>query len=192
VAVLLEAIGLVAGYTEPVAGPLDLALKPGEVVGLAGPNGAGKSTLLRALAGEPLVHGGRIRWADGVRRAGGELALLPQKPPRPAEVPLTAREYLGLTGAAPLASMTPWLDRRVDALSGGQFQLLAAQARLGAGAAVVLLDEPTNNLDPAAAERVAEAIDLAAAAGRGVVVVSHEASFLERTCQRTREVAPWT
>lgn len=185
-AALLEATGLVAGYARPVAGPLDLALGPGEVVGLAGPNGAGKSTLLRALAGEPLVHGGSIR------RAGGELALLPQKPPRPAEVPLTAREYLGLTGASPLASMAAWLDRRVDALSGGQFQLLAAQARLGAGAAVVLLDEPTNNLDPAAAEGVAEAIDLAAAAGRGVVVVSHEAAFLARTCHRIREVTPWT
>ncbi|MGM0413511.1 MAG: ATP-binding cassette domain-containing protein [Pseudomonadota bacterium] len=183
---LLEAAGLVAGYAEPVAGPLDLTLEPGEVVGIAGPNGAGKSTLLRALAGEPLVHAG------GLRRAGGELALLPQRPPRPAEIPLTAREYLGLVGAEALPTMGPWLDRRVDALSGGQFQLLAAQARLGAGAAVVLLDEPTNNLDPAAVEGVAEAIDRAAASGRGVVVVSHEGAFLARTCHRVREVEPWT
>ncbi|MFP4181488.1 ATP-binding cassette domain-containing protein [Thiohalospira sp.] len=183
---LLEAAGLVAGYAEPVAGPLDLRLGPGEIVGLAGPNGAGKSTLLRTLAGEPLVHAG------GVRRSGGELALLPQRPPRPAEVPLTAREYLGLTGADPLPGMGTWLDRRLDALSGGQFQLLAAQARLGSGAAVVLLDEPTNNLDPAAVEQVAGAIDAAAASGRGIVVVSHEGAFLERTCHRVREVEPWT
>ena len=52
---LLEVDSLVAGYTEPVVGPLSFALEPGEIVGLAGPSGVGKSTVLGAIIGSARV-----------------------------------------------------------------------------------------------------------------------------------------
>ncbi len=55
---VLKVSQLVAGYSEPVVGPLSLALTPGKVLGLWGPNGSGKSTLLQALTGGARVFDG--------------------------------------------------------------------------------------------------------------------------------------
>ncbi len=185
---LIEARGVVAGHDSPVVGPLDLTLHPGEVVGLGGPNGAGKSTFLHALAGNGTVFEGTVRRAPGL-----QLAIQPQRPERPAELPLTGRELLAVMGIhTPPESLVPLLEQRIDTLSGGQYQLLIIQACLGGDAPLVLLDEPTNNLDPATVAGLAALIDAAAEAGRGVLVISHERPFLERVCHRRVEVAPWT
>jgi zinc transport system ATP-binding protein len=171
----------VAGYARPVSPPASFALARGETLGLAGPNGAGKSTLLKAVLGTARLHGGTL-----VVAAGARLACLPQRPQRLAETPLSGRDLLRCLGAedlAPPARLKEKLALRADRLSGGEYQLLCLWACLAGDADLVLLDEPTNNLDPAHARLAAEEI----AAGRerrATLVVSHDRAFLDAVCSR--------
>jgi zinc transport system ATP-binding protein len=181
---LLTITDLRAGWQRPVLGPLSLALERGEVVGLWGANGSGKSTLLAAVA-----DGARI-FAGGIERAPGlTLAVQPQAPVRLPRLPVTGRELLRAAGADAHGlpdGLAAALGRRIDRLSGGQYQLLCVWAALRGGADLVLLDEPTNNLDPAHEALLADMLSRDAAV-RGVLVVSHERVFLERTCGRIIE-----
>jgi ATPase subunit of ABC transporter with duplicated ATPase domains len=184
VSTLVEVDELVAGYGGPVLGPLSLRLAAGEVLGLWGPNGTGKSTLLKALLGQARVFSGRIR-----RAAGLGLSYQRQRPVRPSELPLTAREYVRYLGAdehALPSRLRPLATTRIDRLSGGQFQLLAVWAVLAGPARLVLLDEPTNNLDPDGIASLA--VLLSPRAERGVIVVSHERGFLDACCTRVLEL----
>lgn len=170
----------------PVIGPVSFTVAAGEIVGLAGPNGAGKSTLLGAVSGGARVFSGRVALADGAR-----LALQTQQLPDIDGVPICGAELLRLTGA-PIAGLPPWLGHRLslrmDELSGGQRQFLYLWACLAAPGEVVLLDEPTNNLDPAGVDFLATALRQRAAAGAAIVLVSHDAEFLAGICQRTVNV----
>lgn len=183
---LIAAEGLTAGYDAPVVGPVSFAVEPGEVLGIWGPNGCGKSTLLHALADGARLFAGSVRRAPGLTIGYAE-----QRPVRPARVPLTGRELLAFAGARrpPPGRLARWLDRRVDRLSGGQFQLLCVWAVLGGGAHLMLLDEPTNNLDPEG-EGILVEILAGATDRRGAVVVSHERDFLARACGRVLELGP--
>lgn len=183
-AIVLEAAAVVAGYRAPVVGPLSFALAEGEVVGLWGPNGCGKSTLLRAVVGAARVFSGAL-----VRPAGARVAFLDQHPVRLPEMPIRGRELLALVAAGqapPPERLEPWLGRRVDRLSGGQFQLLSVWACLAGEANLVLLDEPTNNLDPNGEALLAEVLR-GRPAGRAVLLVSHERGFLEQVSDRILE-----
>ena len=182
---LLVVDRLMAGYTEPVIGPLSFSVLPGEVVGLWGANGSGKSTLLRAIANKARIF-------QGALEHGPELTLgwQMQQPVRLEEMPLNGHDYLRYAEAdreAPPARLTPWLDQRIDMLSGGQFQLLAVWAILGGWADLVLLDEPTNNLDPGGEQMLSEMLQ-SEQGHRAALVVSHERRFLEKACSRILEV----
>ena len=182
---LLLAEDLVVGYAGLVLGPLSFRLGAGEVVGLWGRNGSGKSTLLRAIAGQARVLAGRLVPATGLC-LGWQL----QSPTRLPQMPFTGREYLAFAGAADAAlpqRLDALLDHRVDRFSGGQFQLLAVAAVLHGPAELVMLDEPTNSLDP---ETEAALVDLLRAdqGDRGVLLVSHERHVLERACSRILEL----
>lgn len=83
-------------------------------------------------------------------------------------------------------TLAPLLKRRIDRLSGGQYQLLWICSALATGADLVLLDEPTNNLDPANRAALIEILALERD-GRGVLIVSHDHDFLERVCSRLLE-----
>jgi ATPase subunit of ABC transporter with duplicated ATPase domains len=179
---LLRIEHLVAGWQRPATQPVDLTLAAGEIVGLTGPNGVGKSTLLAALAGRATVFSGRLERQPGLR-----LALQTQDIPPVDGLPLAGRELLALTGASP-AGLPPWLaeriDSRLDRLSGGQRHYLALWAILQAPADLVLLDEPTNNLDAAGVAHLTAHLRERAEAGAGVIVVSHDAAFVEAVCDR--------
>ncbi len=178
---LIRASGLVAGYAAPVAGPLDIEVCRGEILGLAGPNGAGKSTLLKALWGGERVFGGTVEKAPGLaisHQAQGFEDL--------RGIPLTGRELLRLTGAG-IDGLPGWLsdrlDLRLDRLSGGQLQFLRLWACLAAPADLILLDEPTNNLDKAGVAFLSDWLGCAHA-GQGIVIVSHDQAFIKRVCTR--------
>lgn len=175
----------VLGYQRPIIGPLNLTLNLGDRVGIWGPNGCGKSTLLSYFTGRSRLISGRIALAKGVATA-----YQPQHPVRPEELPLTGREYLQLMAAdvAGLpARVQPFLDQRIDRLSGGQFQILSTWANLASPGQLVLLDEPTNNLDPDAIALLAETIR-AMPGAHGLIVVSHERDFIELVANRVVEL----
>jgi ATPase subunit of ABC transporter with duplicated ATPase domains len=187
---LLRLDALVAGYTRPVVGPVSLTLARGEVLGLWGPNGTGKSTLLKAIGRSARVFSGRIEL-----QPGATLAHLDQQPVQLPAMPVTGRELLRAAGARPETLertgtppdvLAPLLKRRIDRLSGGQYQRLWIWSALATGADLVLLDEPTNNLDPA---NRAALIEILARErdGRGMLIVSHDHDFLERVCSHLLE-----
>ncbi|UHD14958.1 ATP-binding cassette domain-containing protein [Thiocapsa bogorovii] len=195
---LLRVEDLVAGYGRPVVGPVSLDIAPGEVVGLWGANGCGKSTLLNAIADRADRLSGHI-----LRRPGLVIAYQEQTPVRLASMPVTGRELLRFAGASMQdmpAAIQAVSGRRIDRLSGGQYQLLCVWAAIAGEADLILLDEPTNNLDPEREALLLEMLDPSRltrrdASGaqrgseRGVLLVSHEQRFLEDACSRVIAIA---
>ena len=171
---------------------VSLASGAGEVVALVGPNGSGKTTLLRTLAGLlPALAG-------TVRRPSGRTAYLPQNPGAllhlptlRAEVALTIRrtesdespdEMLRAFGLLALA------DRYPRDLSSGERQRAALAATLAGSPTLVLLDEPTRGMDPAARQSLGAAVRGLAARGSAVVVATHDAELVADLADRTVEV----
>jgi zinc transport system ATP-binding protein len=184
---LLEVRELVAGYAEPVIGPLSFQVHAGEVIGISGPNGSGKSTLLKALGNGVRVFSGAVE-----RRPDLYVGWVEQQPQRLPEMPFSGWEFLRFCNAdqpAPPPYLSQCLNQRVDSLSGGQYQLLSVWAVLGGPAELLLLDEPTNNLDRQGEQVVEETLN-ADQGQRAVLVVSHELRFLERISDRVLEIAP--
>jgi len=183
--VLISVEELVAGYTGPVVGPVSFSIHAGEVVGLNGANGIGKSTILAAITGSAKCFGGTISRAPGLRVAHHrQLAI------RPDELPVRGVELAEVMGAN-LESCPQWLqpqmERPVDELSGGQYQFLQTWLCLAGPADLILLDEPSNNLDH---RGITLLTDLLHGLGpeRSVVLVSHETDFLAANCARIIEV----
>ncbi len=176
-----------AGYARPVVGPLSFSIETGQVVGLGGPNGSGKSTVLRSITGMARLFAGRIRRAESLT-----LAHQWQRPELPPELALLGGELFALLGADPEQApgmIRPLLARPLYKLSGGQYQLLHTFACLCSPARLVLMDEPTNNLDGRALEALSAMLNTLDPA-RAVLLVSHEKSFLQQHCTRTVEVGP--
>jgi len=184
---LLELIDVRAGYSQPVVGPVSFAVHPGEVLGLQGANGIGKSTIIKVITGGARLFGGTLR-----RTADLTINHHWQRPERPPELPVTGLEMLRVTGAA-TSALPPRLGalcaRCLDEMSGGEFQLLHAWACLTGAARLVVLDEPTNNLDQQAIELLLAEIHQRPS-DRAILLVSHEAAFLERACDRIVPLCP--
>ena len=164
----------------PALANVDLRVEQGELVLLLGDSGSGKSTLLRAMLGlVPHFHGGELRGRvvtaglDTRDHRPGEIArsagLVFQDPEAQmvmrtalreagfglenlgwpaADIAARAQEALMVTGASALAA------RPADQLSGGEQQRLAIAAVISMGQRLLLLDEPTSQLDPVAAEEL--------------------------------------
>ncbi len=185
----------------PAPDGVDLTVHPGEVVLLLGPSGCGKSTL--ALATNGLVPhavpadvsgavavGGRDVATTRPPLLAGDVAMVFQDPDAqvvtgsvldevcfaPENLCLPVGEVLARAEAA-LQDVGLW-DRRADdpaVLSGGGRQRLALACALATGARLLVLDEPTANLDPAGVEEVYAVLRSVAAGGdRGVLLVEHD------------------
>ncbi len=181
---------------------VNLRLHPGRLVALTGSSGSGKSTLLNLIAGLDRPTSGRVVVAgkDLSLQSESELAtfrgvnvgvvfqffqLLPTltalenvliamdlvKVIAPAERRLRAIELLGKVGVAEQADKFP------AALSGGQQQRVAIARALANDPPLVVADEPTGNLDSQSARNVFELLEQLSAAGKTVLVVTHERQF---------------
>jgi len=182
---LLRVDNLEAGYTGPVTGPVSFSVFEGHIIGLGGPNGSGKSTLLKAITGVARIFSGSIRKAEHTL-----ITHHWQRPEMPPELALLGRELFSLLGADPKKSserIHSLLDTPLNKMSGGQFQFLQTAACLASPANLVLLDEPTNNLDGGAIEELSNLLENHDA-HRSVLLVSHEKPFLERHCERIIEL----
>lgn len=204
------------GVANPVLRSVDLDVRPGEQVLVLAGSGAGKSTLLRVLAGivPQVVHAevtGDVRVAglDATTTPTADLAAhvgtLTQDPTDQLCLPTVLDEVAfalenrgvdpGLIGPAvqrTLASVgaAHLLGRRTAELSGGEGQRIALAAALVADPRVLLLDEPTALLDPAAARGVARAVRSAAGGGRATLMVEHRLDELGQLPGRVLVLGP--
>lgn len=175
-----------------------LSVPAGEVFGLLGPNGAGKTTLLRILMGFLRPTSGTAT-IDGLDCYSQQV----QVHRRVAYLPGDARLFRGMRGRDVLkffAGVRPESDydravglarrldldlsRRVGFMSTGMRQKLAIAATLSADVPMVILDEPTANLDPTVRGEVTRLVNEAKSAGRTVLFSSHVLSEVEDTCDR--------
>lgn len=185
---LIEADGLAVGYDgEAAISGVSFALAPGERMALLGPNGGGKTTLLRALLGELRPLAGRLR-------VGARCATVPQTERAQLDYPVSALDVAAM-GAL---SRLPWWRRpgrreretaaealrRVGLgelagetfgrLSGGQRQRVLIARSLVQDARILLLDEPFSGLDRPSSEGLEALLESLAAAGRGVMIATHD------------------
>jgi len=197
--VLIETSSLTKRYGA-IAALEDCALqvRQGEVYGLLGPNGAGKTTLLRLLLGFLKPTSG-IAMIDGldchhqslrVRRLvsylPGEVRLFRQMRGRKvlkffAEL-RPEGDYLRALALATRLDLD--LSRRVSAMSTGMRQKLGVAATMAADTPLLVLDEPTTNLDPTIRSVVMDLVDEARESGRTVLFSSHVLSEVEQVCDR--------
>ena len=183
---------------------VDLSADAGSLTLVCGASGCGKSTLMKALTGlVPQMTPGEL---DGVVRINGrnlaDVALTDVghlcssvfQNPRTQFFCDTVAEELAFCGenygreratlrqqserAAKLMGISHLLERKLATLSGGQLQKVALACALASGAPVLLADEPTSNLDPAAISEVREALKVLKEQGLTIVVVEHRLHFL--------------
>ena len=183
---------------------VNLSAHPGTLTLVCGSSGCGKSTLMRALTGlVPQMTPGQLEGA--VRVDGRDLSEVPLtevghlcssvfQNPRTQFFCDTVAEELAFCGenygrdradliesserAATIMGIYKLMDRKLSTLSGGQLQKVALACALASGAPVLLADEPTSNLDPAAIADVREALGTLKEQGMTIVVVEHRLHFL--------------
>ena len=203
--VLLEVKALRAGYGRvPVLHGVDFEVEEGEIVGVLGHNGMGKTTLLKTIMGIVPAAGGVIDYAglDLTRERASERArrgigYVPQG--RGIFPNLSVRDNIRMGLAAhhddeeealrrtlaefPL--LEPLLDRDGGALSGGEQQLLAIARCLISEPDLILLDEPTEGIQPSVVDRIIELLrDLNHRRGVTVVMVEQNLDFITELSHR--------
>jgi len=185
------------GDLEVLAG-LDLEVQPGELLALLGPNGAGKTTTVEILEGyrpadagdvhvlglDPARDGAALRARVGLMLQGGGIA--PQARPREL-LRLHAAFYADPAdpdGLLDLVGLAPAANRRFRQLSGGERQRLSLALALVGRPELLILDEPTAGMDPAAKVLVRELLGELRTAGRTMLVTTHELADAERLADR--------
>lgn len=173
---------------------LDLRIEPGQVFGLLGPNGSGKTTFLATILDVLKPTSGSFTWFDGnagphVRRRIGALLETPNFYPY-----LDADQNLSLVATIkglssfdpePLLELVQLKDRRrspFKTYSLGMKQRLALAACLVGDPDVLILDEPTNGLDPEGMIEVRKIILKIASQGKTIILASHILDEVEKIC----------
>jgi ABC-2 type transport system ATP-binding protein len=197
----IEVSGLTKRFGSRVAlDSLDLTVPEGVAYGFLGPNGAGKTTLIRVLLGLTRPNQGEIRLLDQPMPQGrsdalsrtGSLVEEPRFHPH-----LTGRENLRIIaaargpeafnrieGALATVGLTDRANERVKQYSLGMRQRLGVARSLLADPGLLILDEPSNGLDPAGIHEFRSMIRGFVGEGRTVFLSSHILSEVERICDR--------
>ncbi|HEX2049687.1 MAG TPA: ABC transporter ATP-binding protein [Actinomycetota bacterium] len=185
---------------------ISFEVRQGDAFGLLGPNGAGKTTLVRQCVGLLTPTSGEVRlFGEAVSagrasggRVGRTVAYLPQGALALGELRVgealrwtgmlrglprrtAASEAAELLGALALEGLA---ERQVRKLSGGQRRLVQIGMTLVGRLPVLILDEPTADVDPALRQRIWDLVSARAAAGAAVVLVTHDVAEAERVLDR--------
>src|SRR5919106_353208 len=185
--VVIEAEQLKKGYGERLLiEDLDFRLPPGGIVGVIGPNGAGKTTLFRMIVGEEQPDAGRLRVGDTVALGyvdqsrdalGPDKSVWQEISDGRDTIQLGKREVGSRAYVAAFNFKGPDQQKKVGALSGGERNRVHLAKLLKGGANVILLDEPTNDLDVDTLRALEDALlEFAGCA----VIISHDRWFLDR------------
>ena len=186
---VVEAKGLCKSYGDrALMEDVNFTVAPGSVVGIVGPNGAGKTTLFRMIAGLETPDGGTLRVGETVQlayvRQGRDdlpdgASVFQAITDGAQEIKLgganvNARAYVARFGFSGTDQ-----QQLLESLSGGERNRVHLARMLTSGANMMLLDEPTNDLDVNTARALEDAINGFAGC---VMVVSHDRWFLDRVC----------
>ncbi|MDD9983407.1 MAG: ABC transporter ATP-binding protein [Gammaproteobacteria bacterium] len=217
---MLEIRGLRAGYGRiPILHGIDLSVADGETVGILGHNGMGKSTLMKAAMGLVRPTGGTVEFqgeditqSAPFQRARMGLGYVPQG--REIFPGITVLENLRMGACTrggeeaqvvdrvleELPRLKPLLDRLGGELSGGEQQILAVARCLCGEPRLVLLDEPTEGIQPSIIDLIVDTLRrLGERRGLGFILVEQNLDFIAALCARvfiiqrgriTREISP--
>lgn len=195
------------GLTKTYAGQtgvrsINFEIAPGEVVGIVGPNGAGKTTTLRMIAGTLEPDQGTVQvlghnvWSER-QAAQALMGYLPEHAPLYDD--MTARTYVDfllsargvvrnlrpdlIAQAARRTQIEDVLDRRIEGLSKGYRRRVALAGALAHDPPVLILDEPSDGLDPNQ-KRVTRALIRDLSPGRIIVISTHQLDEVATLCSR--------
>ena len=212
---MLQIENLQAGYSETVLHDVSLQVRAGEIAGIIGPNGCGKSTLLRCVIGALRPQSGRVLvenqdvFSLSPRTRAQRVALLPQH--SEIDTSLKVREavalgrtpYLSAYGAPSsgdenvieasmrAARIEQFSSRRLDELSGGERQRVGLARALAQQTPILLLDEPTSNLDIRYQHELLHLVkQLARRDDLAVVVVLHQINLAAAVCDHLLLLSP--
>jgi ABC-type multidrug transport system ATPase subunit len=194
----VEVTGLTKRYGDTLAvDRVDLTVRPGEVYGFLGPNGAGKTTTLRILTGLIAPTSGSVRVLGGMPGQAQVLARTGSMIESPAFYPYLSgldnlrllAEYAEVPRARiqEVLQLVDLVDRardRFSAYSLGMKQRLGVAAALLKDPELVILDEPTNGLDPAGMRDMRRLIRELGSDGRTVLLSSHLLGEVQQICDR--------
>jgi branched-chain amino acid transport system ATP-binding protein len=200
---MLEVSDLHAGYGRmPILNGVSFSLAIGEIVGVLGHNGMGKTTMMRTLAGHLPARKGAIKFKDiditnaaPFKRARLGIGYVPQG--REIFPRLTVRDNLQLAAQASggrvrvddilrrFPRILALLERQGGTLSGGEQQLLAIARCLCGAPSVILLDEPTEGVQPSIVDTIADVLlALRAQGDYGIIVVEQNLDFIAAIADR--------
>ncbi len=165
---------------------LTLSIPPGSIVGVIGPNGAGKTTLLRMITGQEQPDSGSIKIGETVKIAyvdqsraslDGEKTIWEELSGGADTITLGNRKMNSRAYVSSFNFLGTDQQKKVADLSGGERNRVHLAKMLTQGANVILLDEPTNDLDVNTLRALEEAVENFAGCA---IVVSHDRWFLDR------------
>ena len=202
---VIELSGVSFAYgTVPVLQDVDLAVAPGEFLGIVGPNAGGKSTLLKLILGLLEPAAGRVRvLGRRPQAASPAVGYVPQYPAFARDFPVTVEQVVltGRLGRGRLLGgyrledreMARWVmtqteiadlaPRRIATLSGGQLQRVLVARALACEPQILILDEPTANIDMRVESDI---FDLLRVLNQRmtILVVSHDVAFISAYVRR--------
>lgn len=197
---MLQTRDLRAGYgSVPVLHGITLGVEAGEVVAVVGRNGVGKTTLVKALMGTLPVTAGSIslgstnitKWNPSKRVRAGLRATYQE---RGLFQNLTVGDNLRLNGfdaaqydeilATFPAALPGRAQQKAGTLSGGEQKMLASACALHSEADFIVMDEPTEGLQPSNVDLLGDRIDAARSAGRGIVLIEQHIALAKRLADR--------
>ncbi|HUW40111.1 MAG TPA: energy-dependent translational throttle protein EttA [Rectinemataceae bacterium] len=187
--VVIQAVDVAKGYDGKLLYEhLNFEVPPGAIVGLIGPNGAGKTTLLKMITGQEKPDSGELRLGDTVKLAYADQMRAGLDPEKSVWEQLSGGLDIVKLGKREVNSRAfcSWFNfsgtdqsKKVGVLSGGERNRLNMAMMVQECANVILLDEPTNDLDVNTMRALEEALDDFAGVS---LVVSHDRWFLDRVC----------
>jgi ATP-binding cassette ChvD family protein len=184
--IVIEFEGVSKGYGERrLIGDLTISIPPGSIVGVIGPNGAGKTTLLKMVAGQERPDQGAIKigqtvnlaYADQFQTLDDEKTVWEEISEGLDHLTLGGRKINSRAYVAAFNFTGAEQQKQVKTLSGGERNRVYLAKTLKAGGNVIMLDEPTNNLDVNTLRALEDALESFAGCA---IVVSHDRWFLNR------------